>query len=207
MGTICAPVYANILMANFELNYMYPYIKDKIKMFLRFIDDLFMIWTGSEQELLDFMSDFNKKYPSIKFEFKYSQTKIKFTDVLVCKDQNNMLQTIIHRKQTDRQNYLDARSDHPNLLKDSIPCSQALLIKRIYSTQQEFLSHRAKLINQFQKCGYNRSLIQQQIDKANLQEREQHLEEKKKENATNIPLSLKYNRTLPKIEEIVTLKH
>ena len=45
--------------------------KGKTKMFLRFIDDLFMIWTGSEHELLDFMSDLNKKHSSIKFEFKY----------------------------------------------------------------------------------------------------------------------------------------
>ena len=59
-------------------------------MFFRFIDDLFMIWTGSEQEFLDFMNDLNKKYPSIKFEFKYSQTKIEFLDVLVYKDQNNI---------------------------------------------------------------------------------------------------------------------
>ena len=58
-------------MANFELKYIYPYIKDKTKMFLRFIDDLFMIWTGSEQELLDFMSDLSEKHRSIKFEFKY----------------------------------------------------------------------------------------------------------------------------------------
>ena len=49
MGTICAPAYANIFMVNFELKYIYPYIKVKTKMFLRFIDDLFMIWTGSEQ--------------------------------------------------------------------------------------------------------------------------------------------------------------
>ena len=53
MGTICAPAYANIFMANFELKYIYPYIKDKTKMFLRFIDDLFIIWTDSESELLD----------------------------------------------------------------------------------------------------------------------------------------------------------
>ena len=39
-----------------------------------------------------------------------------------------------------------------------------------------------------------------------LQEREQLLKAKKKETATNIPLSLKYNRTLPKIKEIV-MKH
>ena len=61
MGTIYAPAYANTFMANFELKYIYPYIKDEIKMFLRFIDDPFMIWTGSEQELLDIMSDFNKR--------------------------------------------------------------------------------------------------------------------------------------------------
>ena len=62
------------------------------------------------------------------------------------------------------------------------------------------------MINQFQKRGYNRSLIKQQIDKANLQEREQLFKEKKKETARNIPLLLKYNRTLPKIKEIV-MKH
>ena len=111
------------LMANFELKYIYPFKTDKTIMFLRFIDDLFMIWTDSEQELPDFMSDLNKKHASIKFEFKYSQTKIEFLDVLVYKDQNNMLQATIYRKQTDRQNYLDARSKHPKSLKDNIPYS------------------------------------------------------------------------------------
>ena len=91
-----------------------------------------------------------------------------------------MLQTTIYRKQTGRQNYLDVQSEHPKLLKDSILYSQALRIKRICSSQKEFLSHTAKMIKQFQKRGYNRSLIEQQIDKANLQEREQLLKEKKK---------------------------
>ena len=59
------------------------------------------------------------------------------------------------------------------------------------------------MINQFQIRGYNSSLIEQQIDKANLQEREQLLKEKKKDTATTIPLSLKYNRTLTKIKETV----
>ena len=63
-----------------------------------------MIWSGSEQELLDFMSDLNKKHPLTKFEFKFSQTKIEFLDVLVYNDQNNMLQATMYRKQTDRQN-------------------------------------------------------------------------------------------------------
>ena len=62
------------------------------------------------------------------------------------------------------------------------------------------------MINQFQIRGYNRLLIEQQIEKVNLQEKKQLLKEKKKDIATNIPLSLKYNRTLPKKKEIV-MKH
>ena len=175
-------------------------------MFLRFIDDLFIIWTGSEYELLDFMIGLNKKHSSIKFEFKDSQTKIEFLFVLAYKDHNNMLQTTIYRKQTDRQNYLNAHSEHPKSLIDSIPYSQALRIKRSCSSQQEFLNHTGKMIKQFQKRGYDILFIEQQINKANLQEREQLLKEKKKETATNIPLSLKCNRRLPKIREIF-MKH
>ena len=117
-----------------------------------------MIWAGSEQELLDFMSDLNKKL--LQSNSNLSTQKFELLDVLVYKDHNNMLQTTIYRKQTDRQNYLDARSEHPKLLKDSIPYSQALRIKRICSSQQEFLSHTAKMINQSQKRGYDKSIIE-----------------------------------------------
>ena len=123
-------------------------------MFLRFIDDLFMIWTSSEQELLDFM-----------------------------------LETTIYRKQTDQQNYVDSRSEHPKLLKDSIPYKQALQI------MSQVVSHTTKMINEFQKRGYDRPLIEQQIDKANLQEREQLLKEQKKKKKTVPQLSIYCSKT------------
>ena len=62
-----------------------------------------MIWAGSEQELLDFMSDLNKKL--LQSNSNLSTQKFELLDVLVYKDHNNMLQTTIYRKQTDRQNY------------------------------------------------------------------------------------------------------
>lgn len=67
-----------------------------------------MIWTDSEQELLDFLSDLNKNYPSIKLKFTYSQTKHEFQDALIYKVQNGMLQTTISRKQKNRKKYLDS---------------------------------------------------------------------------------------------------
>ena len=60
MGTICAPSYANIFMEHFEKTHIYPLIENKTKLYLRYIDDIIMIWTGSENELFNFLNDLNK---------------------------------------------------------------------------------------------------------------------------------------------------
>ena len=52
MGTIWAPANANIFMAPFEAKYMYPYIHSKTLLFLRYIDDTFMSWNGTTEELI-----------------------------------------------------------------------------------------------------------------------------------------------------------
>ena len=55
MGKICAPAYANIFIAQFGKQHVYPYIKNKSILYLQYIDDIFMIWTGTKQELLIFL--------------------------------------------------------------------------------------------------------------------------------------------------------
>ena len=40
MVTICAPAYANIFMDEFEQKHIYPLIKHKSILFLRYIDDI-----------------------------------------------------------------------------------------------------------------------------------------------------------------------
>ena len=72
MGTICAPAYANIFMAEFEQKYVYPLIKDKSILFLRYIDDIFMVWTKSKKQLKD-LSELNQNYPSIMFDHAIQQ--------------------------------------------------------------------------------------------------------------------------------------
>ena len=49
MGTICAPAYTNIFMTQFETKHMYPYIHENAVLFLRYIDDTFMIWNGTTE--------------------------------------------------------------------------------------------------------------------------------------------------------------
>ena len=83
METACASSYANIFMARFEQKHIYPFVKGKVDLYLRYIDDIFFIWKGTEEELNNFFNEINKKHPSIKFDQKCSRSKKEFLDVLV----------------------------------------------------------------------------------------------------------------------------
>ena len=78
MGTICAPAYANIFMVYFEEKIIYPLIDAKTLLYLRIIDDIFMIWTKLEKDLIEFLNELNRKHTSTKFEFKYSKQSQSF---------------------------------------------------------------------------------------------------------------------------------
>ena len=62
MGTIGAPSYANIFLSEFEEKQIYPLLKNKSVIYLRYIDDIFMVRIKSERELRQFMNEINKKH-------------------------------------------------------------------------------------------------------------------------------------------------
>ena len=105
-----------------------------------------MVWTKSENKLKSFINEINKKHHSIKFDFKFSEEKIEFLDTSVYKYHNNSLQRTLYKKSTDRQNYLHAKSAYPHSLKESIPYSQAVRIKRVCSTFDEYKKHSNELV-------------------------------------------------------------
>ena len=78
MGTICAPAYENIFMTQFEKQHIYPYIKNKSILYLRYIHNIFMTWTGTKQELFIFLEKLNSKHKAIKFEHNISHSNIAF---------------------------------------------------------------------------------------------------------------------------------
>ena len=101
--TICAPAYANIFKDHFERKYIYPFLEGISLSYLRFIDDIFFVWTGSKDQLITFLNNLNIKLNSIKLEYKISQTSIPFLDTEVY-IRNNKLYTKIRigKKQTDK---------------------------------------------------------------------------------------------------------
>ena len=82
MGTKVAPSYANLFMAELERKFieLYPL---KPHTYFRFIDDIFLIWTHSEKDLLEFVEFLNNFHKSIKFTIEYSEKEINFLDTTV----------------------------------------------------------------------------------------------------------------------------
>ena len=149
MGTICAPSYANIFKDHFERKYIYPSIEGKSLTYSRYIDDIFLIQTGTKNELNQFFKDLNKKHPSIKFDYKASKNRIvPDTEIYL---HNGKLHTKTNRKETDRQHYLHIKSEHPKGLKDSLPYSQAIRIIGISSNQVDLNNSLKEMKNKFVK--------------------------------------------------------
>ena len=62
MGTVCAPPYANIFMSKID-NLLKDLAKniteeDPIRLYKRFLDDIFMVWKGSFEELENFLTTY-----------------------------------------------------------------------------------------------------------------------------------------------------
>ena len=52
-------------MSEFKEKYTYHLIKNKSVIYLRYIDDIFMVWIKSESELRKFMNEVNQKHNQI----------------------------------------------------------------------------------------------------------------------------------------------
>ena len=100
MGTKCAPSYAILLMDKLERDFLAT--RKLIPLVCwRYIDDIFMIWQHSREELYSFLDALNSFHETIKFTADISETSIHFLDVKVSKDKNGHITTYIFTKPTD----------------------------------------------------------------------------------------------------------
>ena len=104
----------------------------------RYIDDIFLIWPHSREELDSFISRLNQAHNTIKFTSDISETSVNFLDVKISKDIHGRLTTSLYTKPTDAHLYLHYSSYHPIQQKKSISFSQAVRIRRICSTIESY---------------------------------------------------------------------
>ena len=82
IGTKFTPPYACIYMDQVEQKFLATQINQPL-IWLRYIDNLFFIWTHGEKELEKFMSSFNSLTPNLNFTYESSKKDMSFLDLKV----------------------------------------------------------------------------------------------------------------------------
>ena len=124
MGTKAAPPYANIFMGHHEETIREAFIW-AISFWKRFIDDIFLFFLGTTEQLQPMKDFMNNLHPTIKFTFEHSTQEISFLDMKIHIGTDRRLSTTLYRKPTDCAALLHFHSNHSFKCKESIVFSQA----------------------------------------------------------------------------------
>ncbi len=164
MGTKMAPSYANLFMSDLE-DRLLSSAPNRPLVWWRFIDDIFSIWCGSQDSLVEFIDHINSFHPTIKFTTEYSLTSVNFLDVTISKSPSGIA-TDVYSKPTDTHQYLLSNSCHPSHCKKAIAYSQALRIRRICSTDTLYKSRSSDLRKHLVSRGHSERRVQLAINRA-----------------------------------------
>ncbi|CAJ0944899.1 unnamed protein product [Ranitomeya imitator] len=168
-GAAFAPSYANLFLGLWErdLSLSDPASSvDRVLLWTRYIDHVFMIWQGSTFSLQEFMSSLNDNSINIHITYHHDSHSVEFLDVLIKRDNANLLQTDIHRKSTSTNSLLHASSAHPRHVVQSVPTGQFLRLRRICSDTKDFERQADDLKKRFFQRGYSHRMVKKAYNRA-----------------------------------------
>ena len=209
-GIKLAPTYACLGMGKFEetLFNSDQDLLDRILLWKRYIDDVLMLFRGSKSECESLVNWLNSLLPGVvKFKFDFSFHQVEFLDLRISIE-DGRLKTNLFVKETNKQLFLDYKSNHPEHCKSSIPYSQALRVIERCSSPDEAEHHLSDLQSKFEDRNYPRDLISGQFDRARTKGDRKMLinqQTKKKNDDKKVRLIITHNQTNPPIHMWVRL--
>jgi hypothetical protein len=110
----------------------------------RFLDDCFITWTKSKDELETLHNLLNGLHEYIRFTMDVNEKQLPFLDCIVMKN-GNTIETDIFYKPTDSKTYLLFTSCHPKHTKVSVQFSLARRLMTIISNNHTFQQRAVEL--------------------------------------------------------------
>ena len=205
MGTKLAPSYANIFMGELEKKTIEAYDKEPL-LWVRFIDDIFSIWTHGENELHKYHEHLNSYHENIKYTMEYSYDKITFLDTWVKKLKDTLI-VELYTKPTDTHNYLHFTSSHPKHIKRAGPYGQFLRVRRNCTLNSDYIKHSLNMKKHYIERGYPTELIENSRLQALNRDRKDLLNPKPKGNKSNdnvVPLILTHHPSNYLVRKIIS---
>ena len=162
MGYPASPSLANEYLEEFDSGaHRYSVVP---RLYRRFIDDVFFVWTGTVEELMRFGEYLNSLLEKITIGLTWSQESVDFLDTTVYKsepldDGSVELLTRVYFKETDTHQLLHKQSFHPKHCARGILKSQMLRFKRIASCRRDYDDACSVLMSALSVRNYSRRLM------------------------------------------------
>ena len=106
MGTKMAPNYANLFMDRFEQGFL-DSEPTRPLVWLRYIDDIFCVWTGSRQSLDAFLDRHNARHRTLRFTWEISHAHVEFLDLNIFKGERFQKQNLLDLSLTSKKTHFN----------------------------------------------------------------------------------------------------
>ncbi|XP_048358692.1 uncharacterized protein LOC125436106 [Sphaerodactylus townsendi] len=181
MGCEIAPSIANLFMNKLERDFICNPTHNRFwsyfRLYRHYIDDILLIISDASilPELTEWL---NRIHPSTQFTHTSHPSHIPFLDTEICLTAEGKLAFKPFHKPTDRASGLHFRSYHPKSLKNSLPYSQLVLLKRNSSLESDFRRESERLLQEFRGRGFPSHILESAFKKVNSMPRQLFLQEK-----------------------------
>ena len=160
MGSRFSPSYANLFLGLLEESFLSSYPLQP-SLWLRYIDDIFLLWPHGEDSLSSFISALNE-FSELSFTSHHSPSRITFLDVNISLENKNFI-TSVHIKPTNKQQYLHFNSCHPSHIKQSLPYSLSVRGHKICNNPESLDIFLNNLHHSLLRRGYPENLLRKKI--------------------------------------------
>lgn len=162
MGTSCSPLVANLYLAFYErikgmsdLREMCKTTFGKIKMYTRYIDDIFFLFQGSKEALMHYIKQL--EFKGLHISWNWSQVRQVFLDVellMLPGPYEVRVQTRIYRKPMNKFLYIPWSSAHPLSVKKAFVKAELTRFMTICSLERYYAETTQFFYRNLRRRGY-----------------------------------------------------
>ena len=158
MGTDPAPPFASIYYGNHEATKILPNFQHCLPFYKRFIDDIFGVWTGSDDEWEAFKASLNVDI--LEWDCSKRSKSVIFLDLVISISENSTIVTRLYEKPMNLHLYIPSRSAHPKSVLKGLIIGQ---VRRFRLRNTYFSDFKTCVINFFghlRDRGYSNEQLQ-----------------------------------------------
>lgn len=164
MGSKASPAICDVVFGAME-DQITELGGQNLKIWKRFRDDVFLVWTGTEEQYIDFAEKANKISKIFQFTQEHSEKEIQMLDLTIMVDPTNpgKLASKIYFKPTNLFQFIRPHSLHKKTVFKGIVKGELLRCARNSSSLNHFLEAAQFLKQKWIQRGYQAKMIEETI--------------------------------------------